>query len=47
MPPPAAAPDEPVVKGRRHKKYPVDVQTSPSQPVTLTLAQPLIVYIPK
>ena len=43
----ASAPDEAVVKGRRHQKYPVDVQTSPSQPVTVTLAQPLIVYIPK
>ena len=43
----ASAPDEAVVKGRRPKKYPVDVQTSPSQPVTVTLAQPLIVYIPK
>jgi hypothetical protein len=43
----AADPDDPVVKGRRPKKYPVDVQTSPSQPITLTLSKPLIVYIPK
>lgn len=43
----ASEPDEPVGKGRQPRKYPVDVQTSPSQPVTVTLTQPLIVYIPK
>jgi hypothetical protein len=43
----ASEPEETAVKGRRPKKYPVDVQTSPAQPVTVTLAEPLIVYIPK
>jgi hypothetical protein len=43
----ASEPTDPPVKGRRSRKYPVDVQTSPSQLVSLTLAEPLIVYIPK
>jgi hypothetical protein len=43
----APDPDEPVVKGRKPKKYAIDVQTSPAQPVTVTLAEPLTVYIPK
>ena len=43
----APDPAEPAIKGRRARKSPVEVQTSPSQPVTLTLAEPLIVYIPK
>jgi hypothetical protein len=43
----ASEPEEPVTKGRRQKKYPVDVQTSPAQLVSVTLAEPLTVFLPK
>ena len=45
-PDPGTAEDEPG-KGRRSKKRPVDVATPPAQPVAITLAEPLTVYIPK
>jgi hypothetical protein len=34
-------------KGRRSKKRPVDVETTPAQLAAITLAEPLTVYIPK
>lgn len=44
----ASAPvNEESAAGRRSKKRPIDVRSSPEQLLTLRLAEPLIVYIPK
>jgi hypothetical protein len=45
--PDAAATGEDGGKARRAKKRPIDVETLPAQPLTITLAEPLTVYIPK
>ena len=42
-----AIPDEHAPQGRRNKPRPVDVRSSPDQPLTVRLAEPLIVYIPR
>jgi hypothetical protein len=42
-----ALPAEDPAQGRRNKARPVDVRSSPDQPLTVRLAEPLIVYIPR
>jgi type IV secretory pathway VirB10-like protein len=42
-----ALPAEETSKGRRKKPLPIDVRSSPDQPLNVRLFEPLIVYIPR